>query len=579
MREKIRRIVTFFTVAIFFITSMPVINVDAAPTIAGSGRLLIGYWHNFKNNAGIIKLSEINPAWDVINISFAETYGDTAVVELHPCYDEEEFIQDIKDLQAKGKKVVLSLGGAEGKIHVPTDAAREKLWNSMTGLIDKYGFDGIDIDLESGSNMYLNPGDTDLDNPVTPQLCNFIKIIKDLVKKYGDEFIISMAPEVCYVQGGITNYATNWGGYLPVINAVRDELDFLQVQHYNCGGNEALDHNTYNEGTADFQVAMVDMLLQGFETKASKNSFFKPLREDQVVIGVPAQPNATLNPNAGYTKPAEMLKALNYIVYGKSFGGAYKMVGEKYPNLRGMMTWSINWDVVNGEEFVKSYRPFLDSLPPIVPDEITLRSATIKSSKVEDQSYTLTVEVPSYNSAVSYELFENDKSIDEGNLKSESLNNQIIKKEFSKKAYGVYNYKVVVKDSIGNSLTSRECVVKVNDPNEDPYKEDINKDNKIDIDDLSSVALKYNLKATDSGFDVKYDMNGDSIIDIFDLVMVGKRFGEEINVEPTNGWKTNTSYKVGDIVSYDGKSYKCIYAHTSNDSWLPGTVPTLWEQI
>lgn len=142
---------------------------------------------------------------------------------------------------------------------------------SLTGLIDKYGFDGIDIDLEGGSGMILQPGDTDLKNPTTPQIVNFIKIIKDLVKKYGDNFIISMAPELSYVQGGNTGYATNWGAYLPLIDAVRNELDYLQVQHYNCGGNMALDGITYNQGTSDFQVAMVEMLLQGFQTRASKN--------------------------------------------------------------------------------------------------------------------------------------------------------------------------------------------------------------------------------------------------------------------------------------------------------------------
>ena len=174
---------------------------------------------------------------------------------------------------------------------------------SLTGLIDKYGFDGIDIDLEGGSGMILQPGDTDLKNPTTPQIVNFIKVVKDLVKKYGDGFIISMAPELSYVQGGNTGYATNWGAYLPLIDAVRNELDYLQVQHYNAGGNMALDGVTYNQGTADFQVAMVDMLLQGFQTRASKNSFFAPLKQEQVVIGVPASQKGTLNPNSGYIPP------------------------------------------------------------------------------------------------------------------------------------------------------------------------------------------------------------------------------------------------------------------------------------
>ena len=95
----------------------------------------------------------------------------------------------------------------------------------------------------------------------------------------------------------------------------------------------ALDGITYNQGTSDFQVAMVEMLLQGFQTRASKNSFFAPLKQEQVVIGVPASQKGTLNPNSGYIPPTEMLKALNYLIKGQSYGGSYKMIGEKYPIL------------------------------------------------------------------------------------------------------------------------------------------------------------------------------------------------------------------------------------------------------
>ncbi|MFL0166715.1 carbohydrate-binding protein [Candidatus Clostridium helianthi] len=49
---------------------------------------------------------------------------------------------------------------------------------------------------------------------------------------------------------------------------------------------------------------------------------------------------------------------------------------------------------------------------------------------------------------------------------------------------------------------------------------------------------------------------------------------------PTTGsWAPNTSYKVGDIVSYNGKNYKCIQAHTSLVGWEPSNVPALWVLI
>lgn len=515
MYKKIKKILSLFIATATMIAVTPIVNAKADTNIAGNGRLLVGYWHNFDNGAGIVKIRDVDPAWDVINVSFGETYTDRAVVELHPVYDEKEFIADIKYVQSKGKKVVLSLGGAEGTIQVPTDAAREKFMTSLTGLIDKYGFNGIDIDLEGGSGMILQPGDTDLKNPTTPQIVNFIKIIKDLVKKYGDDFIISMAPELSYVQGGNTGYATNWGAYLPLIDAVRDELDYLQVQHYNCGGNMALDGVTYNQGTADFQVAMVDMLLQGFQTRASKNSFFAPLKPEQVVIGVPASQKGTLTPNSGYIPPTEMLKALNYIIKGQSFGGSYKMKAEKYPNLRGIMAWSINWDNVNNKEFVKSYRPFFDSLSPTVPEKPSLKAASIKASAVSNKGYSLTIDVPAYNTATSYELFENGKSIATGALTSGLTNSQTIKKDFSNKNYGTYTYSIIVKDVSGTIATSANCIVEV----------------------------------------------------------------KEVEVPSIQEWQSGVSYKLGDKVTYQGKTYECIFAHTSHMGWLPGTVPTLWKLL
>ncbi|NLP28705.1 MAG: cellulose-binding protein, partial [Clostridia bacterium] len=42
-------------------------------------------------------------------------------------------------------------------------------------------------------------------------------------------------------------------------------------------------------------------------------------------------------------------------------------------------------------------------------------------------------------------------------------------------------------------------------------------------------------------------------------------------------WKPNTAYRTGDIVSYDGKTYKCIQGHTSLSTWQPPIVPALWK--
>jgi chitinase len=43
-----------------------------------------------------------------------------------------------------------------------------------------------------------------------------------------------------------------------------------------------------------------------------------------------------------------------------------------------------------------------------------------------------------------------------------------------------------------------------------------------------------------------------------------------------NAWAPNVAYKVGDLVTYGGKTYSCLQAHTSLLGWEPPNVPALW---
>lgn len=41
-------------------------------------------------------------------------------------------------------------------------------------------------------------------------------------------------------------------------------------------------------------------------------------------------------------------------------------------------------------------------------------------------------------------------------------------------------------------------------------------------------------------------------------------------------WETDTDYVVGDRRRYGNTLYKCLMAHTSQDSWTPDVSPSLW---
>ena len=327
-------------------------------------RLLVGYWHNFDNGSGVVKLRDVSDKWDVINIAFAEpTVQGGASMTFTPdnaIYSSiQEFKNDVALVQSRGKKVLISIGGANGTIHLENASHAQSFSSTMVNIINEYGFDGLDIDLE-GSSLSLVGGDTDFRFPTSPRIVHFINGMNSILSNYGSDFILTAAPETAYVQGGYSTYGGVYGAYLPVLYALKDRMAYIHVQHYNTGCMLGLDNRCYSQGTADFHVAMGEMLLRGFSVAGNPTSF-PAFRQDQVAIGLPASPSAA---GGGYTSPANVKKALDYLIKGVPYGGTYTLIAPGgYPDFRGLMTWSINWDINFGYEFSNNYRAYLDALP------------------------------------------------------------------------------------------------------------------------------------------------------------------------------------------------------------------------
>ncbi|HHX8331904.1 TPA: Ig-like domain-containing protein [Vibrio diabolicus] len=310
---------------------------------------LIGYWHNFVNGAGCpIRLADMADAWDVIDIAFAENDRNsdgTVHFNLYsgdiysdcPALDPAQFKQDMAALQAKGKKFVLSLGGAEGTITLNTDQDETNFVSSLTGLIAEWGFDGLDVDLESGSNLVHG-------SQIQARLG---RALLQIEQNMGGDMYLTMAPEHPYVQGGYVAYSGIWGAYIPVINETRSTLDLLHVQLYNNGGlpNPYLPGSA-PEGSVDMMVAQSKMLIEGFEL--ADGTQFAPLRDDQVAIGLPSGPSSA---NSGQAPTQNIISALDCLTKGTSCGTVKPAFN--YPNYAGVMTWSINWDQYDGFNFSK----------------------------------------------------------------------------------------------------------------------------------------------------------------------------------------------------------------------------------
>lgn len=335
------------------------------PTTELPKRTLVGYWHNFDNGSGYIRLDDVSRDWDVINLSFAENKrggaeGEVAF-DLCPmgCFNvetEEEFKAGIAKLQSEGKIVNISLGGANAHISLDSDLARENFIRTMGEIIETYNLNGLDIDLEGGS-MNMTAGDT-VQNAKTPAIVNMIIAVKELKARFGEHFILTMAPETAYVQGGFQNFGGIWGAYLPLIHGLRAELDLLHVQHYNTGSLVGSDGVIYFPGTVDFHVALTDMMIDGFQAGPNSTNLFPGLRDDQLAIGLPSGSNSA---SSGFTTTKAGQDAVSCLVELKNCG-SYVPKNAR-PNFRGLMTWSINWDEFDGYNFSVPHRAHLDTLP------------------------------------------------------------------------------------------------------------------------------------------------------------------------------------------------------------------------
>lgn len=321
-------------------------------------RVIVGYWHSWDySEAPFLYMHEIDSThFNVIVYSFIETQGSdgfTPVLTLNePAYssggsfDAQLLKDDIQSLQALGIPVLVSIGGQNGHVVLDTEAKKDVFVQGIINIVETYGFDGLDIDFEGGSMNFGGGSLSDFSYSTIaagnyPNLKNLIDAFIEIDDYFGEGFHLTAAPELYYVQVGLAAYTDMAGSFLPVIENLRSRLDYIHVQLYNTGTVQALDNQIYGAGNADFVVAMTDMLLKGFDV-ALTGIHFNGLNQNQVAIGLPACPDAA--PAGGYMSPNELTKALNYLVKGIPFGGNYTLSGAVYPNLRGAMTWSVNWD-------------------------------------------------------------------------------------------------------------------------------------------------------------------------------------------------------------------------------------------
>ncbi|MFI7573600.1 chitinase [Micromonospora sp. NPDC049497] len=294
--------------------------------------ILTGYWHNFDNPAVELRLRDTPAEYDVVAVAFAEATATPGAVTfaVDPGlstalggYSDADFSADVRTIQSRGKKVIISVGGETGRVAVNDAASARAFSDSVYALIQRYGFDGVDIDLENG----LNP-------------TYMAQALRALRTNVGSKLIIAMAPQTIDMQNPA-------GSYFKLALDIRDILTVVNTQFYNSGAMLGCDQNAaYAQGTVNFIVALACIQLEA------------GLRPDQVGLGLPAGPGAA---GGGIVAPSVVNAALDCLTRGTNCGSFRPP--RTYPGLRGAMTWSVNWDVSNGNGFARTVAPHLDTLP------------------------------------------------------------------------------------------------------------------------------------------------------------------------------------------------------------------------
>lgn len=312
--------------------SSAVTGTTAATSGGGGGgtvpaHAVTGYWQNFNNGATVQKISAVQSQYDIIAVAFADATSTPGAVSFTldsaglGGYTVDQFKADIKAKQAAGKKVVISIGGQNGTISVSDSTSAANFANSVYSLMQTYGFDGVDIDLENGLNAtYMS------------------QALRSLSAKAGSSLVITMAPQTIDMQSTSNSY------FQTALN-IKDILTVVNMQYYNSGSMLGCDGKVYSQGSVDFLTALACIQLQG------------GLDASQVGLGLPA---STSGAGSGYVSPTIVNNALDCLTKLTNCG-SFKP-SKAYPGLRGAMTWSTNWDASAGNAWSNAVGPHVHAL-------------------------------------------------------------------------------------------------------------------------------------------------------------------------------------------------------------------------
>ena len=254
-----------------------------------------------------------------------------------PYYSDQQMIYMINQVKAQKRKVIISLGGQYFHLQMKTIADKDNFVTQVEKIIDKYGFEGIDLDLEGSATS----ADTNL-------LAQGVMEVVSHYRNQEKEFLLTMAPEWLYIsparygcgQWGSGSYANTF--YIDLIRAIGvDNISYVMPQTYNQGPANGVCGNTQNkvsptDGMDKFVAALAWSVTTESGLQVSTNGVSGTLMplipSSKFVIGIPATVGAAGGEMSYIMTPEQIVSAWNIMnnTYGVTAGG--------------FMNWAADWD-------------------------------------------------------------------------------------------------------------------------------------------------------------------------------------------------------------------------------------------
>ena len=329
-------------------------------SVIPNGRVNVTYWSLWGGNTSYpvfngktiqsipMDLQDVDPSYNVIVVSFIIYTNNTYELSFKDPGSQgssKYTPSKLKDMVATyhknfpNHKVLVSVGGQYFTPQLTTKDENDKYAASVEGIINQYGFDGIDLDIEGGAMGNIN---ADLFAQANQ------KIVNDNKNK-GVDFWLTMAPEWPYIiQYSYGGYAGPW--YTDFIKQYGlSNITYIWPQTYNQGpanGVFCKDCNPSSTpknksdpadtGIAQFiaDLAWAACTPEGLAANSkSSPPLIQVIPPAKFVLGIPAAEGAAGGDIASryYVSPSDITKAWSTI---KSNGFS----------ISGFMNWAADWD-------------------------------------------------------------------------------------------------------------------------------------------------------------------------------------------------------------------------------------------